>query len=44
MVQLLQCYDPLFCHLVDLFDILENPSRTFHCYKFQALVNAQCHV
>lgn len=41
MVRLLQCYDPLFCHPVDLFDILEDPGRTFHCHKLQAFINIQ---
>ena len=41
MVQLLQCYDPLFCHPIDLFDVLEDPGRTFHCHKLQAFINIQ---
>lgn len=41
MVQLLQYYGQLFCHPVDLFDILEDPARTFHCHKLQAFINIQ---
>lgn len=33
VVQLLQYYDPLFCHPIDLFDVQKGLSRTSHCQK-----------